>query len=146
MNVTSLFPTTSFNGISSTAILPTRTLIVNGLTSSGLMYESSTTIAVVFMEPQSTVTLMMVTDMLTTSVESSSVVASNPTGDPDETSSSSSDIGAVIGSIVGVIVLCIILVICFVIIMANKRTRTYKIKVNHQPETGRYGIIMHYHI
>ena len=146
MDVTSLFPTTSINGISSTAVLPTRTLIVNRLTSSGLMYEPSTTIAVVFMEPLSTMIPVMVTDMPTTSVESSSVVASNPTGDPDETSSSSSDIGAVIGSIVGVIVLCIILVICFVIIMANKRTRTYKIKVNHQPETGRYGIIMHYHI
>ena len=141
-----MFPTTSIDRISSTAVLPTRTLIVNGLTSSGLMYEPSTTIAVVFMETQSTMISMMVTDMLTTSVESSSVVASNPTGDPDETSSSSSDIGAVIGSIVGVIVLFTILVICFVVVMANKRTRTYKIKVNHEPETGNYGIILHYHI
>ena len=136
MDVTSLFPTTSINGINSTAVLPTRTLIVNRLTSSGLMYEPSTTIAVVFMETQSTVISMMITDILTTNVESSSVVTSNPTGNSDETSSSSSNIGAVIGSIVGVIVLFTMLVICFVIIMANKRTRIYKIKVNHEPETG----------
>ena len=136
MDVTSLFPTTSINGINSTAVLPTRILIVNRLTSSGLMYEPSTTIAVVFMETQSTVISMMITDILTTNVESSSVVTSNPTGNSDETSSSSSNIGAVIGSIVGVIVLFTMLVICFVIIMANKRTRTYKIKVNHEPETG----------
>ena len=145
MDTTSLLPTPSFNGINSTAVLTTRTLIVNGHSSSGFVYEPSTTVAVVMMEAQSTVISMMITDIPSTNVESSNVVVSNPTGN---TSSSGSDInhGAVIGAIVGGIVLFTLLVICFSIIMLNKRKRICKMKIDQEPQTGIvvHEVAMHY--
>ena len=141
MDTTRLLPTTSFNGVNSTAVLPTRTHIVNGHSSSGFVYEPSTTVAVVMMETQSTVVPMMITDILSTNIKSSNVVVSNTTGNPDETNSSGSDInhGAIIGAIVGAIVLFALLMICFVIIMRNKSTRIYKFKIDQQPQIGNYA-------
>ena len=83
--------------------------------STGFVYKLSSTFAVQITEAQSTAILIMITSIINTNGDSSTVVAVNPTNTPSEASvNNSSNIGAIIGGAVGAFVLITGLVVYFV--------------------------------
>lgn len=127
------------NEINSTAILPTTTLTfsVSGDSSTGFVYDLSSTSAIEIIKTQNTEILY--TSILSTNIESNSVIVVNPTVVPSETNSiSATKIGAIIGI---TLVICSVLISGFVkcfVKIKERRTGNYQINQLQTPEIGEY--------